>query len=102
MTRLEQLLKLYELDKNDPFLSYGIALEYISVKKLAEAEEYLKAALETDPDYVAAYMQYAQLKTNLNETEAAKKLYFQGIAAALKSGDKRSAKEMEDFLEELE
>ena len=102
MNRLEQLLKLYETDKSDPFIPYGIALEYLSQNDLMKAEEYLQTTLNTDPEYTSAYMQYAQLKANLNKTEEAKQLYLKGIACAVKSGDKHSAKEMEEFLEELE
>jgi Tfp pilus assembly protein PilF len=102
LNRLEQLLKLYQTDKRDPFIPYGIALEYLSQNELKKAEEFLQIVIDTDPDYTSAYMQYAQLKANLNKTEEAKQLYLKGIAAAVKTGDKRSAKEMEEFLEELE
>ncbi len=102
MNRLDHLLNLYEKDKSDPFISYGIALEYLSLNNLIKAEEFLLTSIDSDPDYTAAYMQYARLKTNLNKPDEAKQLYLKGIAAAIKGGDKRSAKEMEEFLEELE
>lgn len=101
-SRLEGLLKLYEKEPDEPFISYGIALEYISLKEFQKAEEFLSQTIEKDPGYTAAYMQYALLKTDLNKTDEAKQLFKKGIEAAYKSGDKRSAKEMEDFLEDLE
>ena len=47
-------------------------------------------------------MQYAQLKEKQNEIGRAKDLYKRGIQIAKETGDKHAAKEMEDFLDELE
>jgi len=100
--RLQALFNFYEKDPKDSFVIYGIALEYISQKNYEKGEEYLKLLINQDPDYVAAYMQYARLKENLNEMEEAKNIYHKGIEAAKKVGDKHAITEMEDFLNELE
>lgn len=100
--RLAALLNLQKKDPNDSFLQYGIALEYMSVKNYKEAEKYFKILLSRDPKYVPAYMQYALLKANQNEIEDAKDLYKQGIKIAKESGEIHAAKEMEEFLDELE
>jgi hypothetical protein len=57
--------------------------------------------LEKNPDYVAGYLQYVQLKEKENKINDAKELYKKGIEAANKAGDIKSANEMEDFLNEL-
>jgi len=100
--RLEALLKFYEKDPNDSFTIYGIALEYVSLKNYSKAEEYFQKLLAFDPNYVAGYMQYAMLKEKLNDINSAKDLYNRGIKIAKETGDKKSAAEMEDFLNELE
>lgn len=100
--RLESLLKLLEKEPEDSFLFYGVALEYMSANNFEEAEKYFKSLLTKDSKYVPAYMQYAQLKEKQNEIESAKELYKQGIQVAKENGDKHAAKEMEDFLDELE
>ncbi len=100
--RLQALLDLLVKDPNDSFTLYGIALEYLSLEESEKAEEYLKRLIASDPDYVPAYMQYARLKENLNQIEDARQLYLQGIEKARKTGDNRSASEMEDFLDELQ
>ena len=100
--RLESLLNLLKKDPKDSFLIYGIALEYISKKVYAKAEEYFKLLLQNDPKYLPAYMQYARLKENLNEIEEAKNLYREGIKLAKEQKDQHAAKEMEDFLNDLE
>ena len=100
--RLESLLKLLEKEPKDSFLLYGIALEYMSAKNFEEAEKYFKSLLSVDNKYVPAYMQYAQLKERQNEIEKARELYKQGIQIAKGNGDKHAAKEMKEFLDELE
>jgi tetratricopeptide (TPR) repeat protein len=99
--RLESLLELYEKDPSDSFLIYGIALEYISLKELDKAEEYLKNLLEKDPAYVPGFMQLGRILENKNKIKEAKTIYIKGIEAAKKSGDRKSANEMEDFLDDL-
>ena len=102
MNRLESLLELHVKNPTDSFVMYGIALEYISIKDYAKAEEYCLKLLETDPKYVPVYIQYAKLKEKINNIDDAKKLYLKGIEIAKEVGDKHAAKEMEDFLDELE
>lgn len=100
--RLEALLNLQKKDPNDSFILYGIALEYMSAKNYEEAEKYFKDLLFLDPKYVPAYMQFARLKENQNEIEDARSLYKRGIKIAKETGDNHAAKEMEEFLDELE
>ena len=100
--RLKSLLELYEKDPNDSFVSYGIALEYISLKDYETAEKYLSSLLSTDPEYVPAYMQLAQIKEKLNLFDDAADLYKKGIKTARDQGETHAANEMEEFLNELE
>ncbi len=100
--RLEGLLEFYKKDPNDPFTLYGLALEYMSDQQFDAAEKYFRLLLDSDPDYVPGYLQYAQLKEKQDKIDEAKELYSRGIEAAIKSGDKKSVKEMEDFLSDLE
>lgn len=99
--RLESLLELYKKDPLDSFLIYGIALEYISLNDFQKAEEYLRNLLKSDPAYVPGFMQLGRVLENQNKLEQAKAIYNEGINAANKSGDRKSAKEMEEFLDEL-
>jgi hypothetical protein len=47
-------------------------------------------------------MQYAMLKEKLGKIEEAKNLYEQRIKFAKETGDNHAAKEMEEFLNDLE
>ena len=100
--RLESLFNLLKKEPNDSFLLYAVALEYLSAGNYEEAEKYFKSLLTNDSKYVPAYMQYAQLKEKQDEIGSAKDLYKRGIQIAKETGDKHAAKEMEDFLDELE
>lgn len=100
--RLKSLLDLYDKDPNDSFVSYGIALEYISQENYKEAEKYLSSLIKNDPDYVPAYMQLAQIKEKLNNFDEAAEIYRKGIEAARNQGETHAANEMEGFLNELE
>ncbi len=102
MSRLDGLLELHVKNPTDSFVMYGIALEYLSMKDLIHAEQYLLKLLETDPIYLPVYLQYAQLKEKLGQTKEAKELYTKGIKTARDVGDKYAAKEMEECLNELE
>lgn len=99
--RLDSLLKLLEKEPGDSFLLYGVALEYMSTGNFEEAENYFRQLLQSDPGYVATYMQYAGLKEKQNKIEEAKELYKLGIKKAQIAGDNHAAKEMEGFLDEL-
>ena len=101
-SRLKALLELHEKDPSDSFVTYGIALEYISQKNYTEAEVYLKSLLKGNPDYLPAYMQLAQLYEKTDNIDAAKNIYKTGIEIARKQNETRTEKEMEDFLSELE
>ncbi len=100
--RLESLLNLFEKDPKDSFVIYGIALEYVSSKDFQNAEKYFEILLNKDPNYIPGYMQLAQLKEKLNLITDAKVIYRQGIEKAKTAGDRKSALEMEEFLNELE
>ncbi|MFO7446893.1 MAG: hypothetical protein R6W90_11035 [Ignavibacteriaceae bacterium] len=100
--RLESLLAIYKKDPGDSFIKYGIALEYLSRKDNLKAEEFFQMILKDDPSYIPAYMQYGIYHSNQNNIDKAKDLFKKGIEIAKKAGDKHAAKEMEDFLDELD
>ena len=102
INRLNSLLELHKKDPTDSFVTYGIALEYISANDYQKAEDYLSLILKNDPKYVPAYMQYAMLKEKVNEIDEAKRIYKEGIIVAKDTNDLKAAREMEEFLNDLE
>jgi tetratricopeptide (TPR) repeat protein len=100
--RLEKLFQLLEKDKSDPFIYYGIALEYKASSNITMAIEYFELLLSIFPDYLPAYMQYGLLQQSSNKIEHAKKLFIDGISKAKEQNDHHTQKELEEFLNDLE
>ncbi|MDI1233085.1 MAG: tetratricopeptide repeat protein [bacterium] len=101
MQRLKILQDWLEKSPNDPFLHFGIAMEYLSSELIAEALEKLEYISEQFPDYLANYYQLAKLyETNNNENKAIA-TYEKGIEIAQQQGDKKTAGELLSALEEL-
>ncbi|MBI3511135.1 MAG: tetratricopeptide repeat protein [Bacteroidetes bacterium] len=102
MSRKEQLEELLKEDPRDPFLHYGVALEYAKEGKLKEAIVRLEKLIAENENYLGAYYQLGQFYEKENETEKAKNIYSRGIALAKKQGNRKTEGEMRSALEMLE
>ena len=101
-SRKEQIEEMLRDDPNDPFLRYGLAMEFVSAGDDATAVRCLQELLQVAPDYVPAYVQAGQVLTRLNRDDEARATYQTGIGVARKKGDLHAAGEMEGFLMGLE
>jgi Tfp pilus assembly protein PilF len=101
-SRKEQIEEMLAEDPHDPFLRYGLAMEYVSSGQDEEAVRYFQELLQTAPDYVPGYMQAARTLVRLNRLQEARAVFQSGIAAARKQGDMHAAEEMAGFLEGLD
>ena len=79
--RLEQLKKLHDVDPNDPFLTYGIALELSKDDLLEEAVTWLDKTIAIDADYCYAYTRkpkclarWAKTNSSLKQSNKGSKL----------------------------
>jgi predicted Zn-dependent protease len=95
--RMEQLEALLTDDPADPFLRYGLALEYAgqgddetAVRKLRE--------LIADTPYVPAYLMAGQALLRLGREGEAAAILRQGIEAARTAGDFHALSEMQGLL----
>lgn len=96
--RLEEFLAAHP---QDAFSRYGLALECVREGDFSAALEQFSLLLQQHPDYVAAYLQYAQLLAKLGQTEAARHTLSQGIVVARQKGDAHAADEMTLLLDSL-
>ncbi|GIW78053.1 MAG: hypothetical protein KatS3mg104_3116 [Phycisphaerae bacterium] len=87
MSRLEQLHRLLEKSPEDPFLTYGIALEHKKQGEFDQAVEWLDRTIRADANYCYAYYQKGQVLEQLGRIEDARKAYRAGIEAARRVGD---------------
>jgi predicted Zn-dependent protease len=100
-SRKEQLLELLAEDPNDPFLCYGVAMEYVSAGEHEAAVSRFQDLMRTTPDYVPAYVQAGQLLARLGREEEARAILRAGIVVAQQKDDVHAAGEMEQFLDGL-
>ena len=92
--RIEQLRIMLEKDPNDPFLLYGIGMEYKKQGDFASAIEYFRRAIAADGGYCYAYYQMGQVYEAAGDVNAARGAYAEGIAAARKVGDGHAESEI--------
>jgi Tfp pilus assembly protein PilF len=100
-TRKQQLQEMLAEEPNDPFLHYGLAMEFVSEGNDDEAVRCFQDLLKIAPDYVPAYLQMAQTLMRLGRSEEASATFGRGVAVARKQGDHHAADEMEGFLAQL-
>jgi Flp pilus assembly protein TadD len=97
-SRKQQLEAMLADEPNDPFLHYGLAMEYVSEGNDAEAVRRFRELLARTPDYVPAYLQAGQALLRLGDTDTARTLLETGIPVARGQGNQHAAEEMQGFL----
>jgi Tfp pilus assembly protein PilF len=99
---MAQLRQMLERTPNDPFLLYGLAMEFKKANEPALALDYLSKTLTADPQYCYAYFQQGQVYELQGDLSAARSAYLAGIDAAGKKGDAHARSELEGALSMLE
>ena len=100
--RMRQLRQMLQRQPDDPFLLYGMAMEYKKADQPDKALEYFGEVLRRDPNYCYAYYQRAQVHEALGDAEAAKRALREGLEAADRTGDGHARSEIEAALALLE
>lgn len=100
-SRKDQIRELLAEDPHDPFLRYGLAMEYVSEKNDLEAVACFREMFQLTPDYVPAYMQAGQALVRLDRPDEASEVFRAGIALARQKGNQHAADEMEGMLANL-
>lgn len=100
--RLTKLQRMLEKTPADPFLLYGIALEYKKAGNSSQALEYLNKVIGIDPGYCYAYHQRGLVYESTGDMDSARKSYREGIEAAKRTGDAHAQGEIEGALQMIE
>lgn len=87
--------------KDSPLLRFSLGELHLKEERPAEAAAHLRAAVEQDPEYSAAWKLYGKALAARGDAEAAARAFDTGIAVAEKRGDKQAAKEMRVFRKRL-
>jgi Tfp pilus assembly protein PilF len=96
--RMRQLKQMLQRQPDDPFLLYGVAMEYKKANQPELAIEHFDAVLRRDPNYCYAYYQRAQAYESRGDVESAKRSLREGLEAADRSGDAHARSEIEAAL----
>ncbi len=98
--RLEQLLRFYQDDPNDPFNLYCLANEYKN-NDPGKALTYYSKLLKEHPGYLPTYYHAAELYVDNDEIDLAEKVIDDGIELALKQNDTLALRELRNKLDDL-
>jgi hypothetical protein len=97
-----QLLEEFIAKKpDDAFSRYGLALECSNTGDTAAADKHFRELNDHHPDYIPAYLMYAQMLARESRAADAKQVLTKGISEAAKKGDQHARSEMESLLSEL-
>ena len=94
-----EILEQFVVEKpTDAFARYGLALECAKIGEDEAANENFKKLLETNPNYVAGYYQFAQFLARIGKLDDARKLLSDGVVVAQNAGDMHARDEMQAAL----
>ena len=100
--QIVNLLKLVGTPKDGALLRFSLGAEYLKSADCEAAIEHLKAAVEKDPGYSAAWKLLGNALARNGRDDEALATYRAGIEVAEKRGDRQAAKEMAVFARRLE
>ncbi len=98
-SRRQRLEEMLTEDPNDPFLRYGLAMDYAGAGEDEAAAKCFAELIQASPDYVPAYLQAGQVLSRLGREEEARAVCQAGVAAAQKQGDGHAAGELQGLLD---
>ena len=100
--RMQQIRELLVDDPADPFLRYGLAMEYAGQGDDATAAGHFRDLIASNPEYIPVYLMLGQTLVRLGEDVEAKDTLRRGVAAAAKAGNEHAQGEMQALLDSLD
>ena len=102
MKRIETLRAQLNGPRDGALLRYSLGTALLEAGDESEAVVHLRAALDFDEGYSAAWKQLGHACLRAGDASAAAQAWRRGIAIAEDRGDVQAAKEMRVFLKRLE
>lgn len=93
--RIEKLKEFYQQNPNDPFVIYGLALEYVKTDP-DKAAEHFDILLQHHPDYLPTYYHAAALYAEMDQRTKAEYIYIKGIDLAELTNDQHTLRELKN------
>jgi predicted Zn-dependent protease len=100
-SRRQMLEEFIAKKPDDAFSRYGLALECSNTGDVAAADTHFRALTDQFPDYIPAYLMYAQMLARIERADDARQILTKGISAASHKGDDHARSEMESLLADL-
>ena len=102
MDKIAGLKEILNLDPNNAFARYGLAMEYVNRGEIATGLAEFDTLLAAHPDYTAGYQMSAQTLAKEERVEEAIAKLHAGIASARRTGNTHAMSEMQGMLDELD
>ena len=99
--RIETLKQYLAASPGDSFLQHALALEWIKRGDDGQAKALFENILQRDAGYTGSYYHLAKLLERTGETEAAIRVYEQGMAACKQAGENHAYNELQAAYEDL-
>jgi thioredoxin-like negative regulator of GroEL len=98
-SRRQQLEEMIAANPKDPFLRYGLAMEWKREGAVDQAIAALRSLIADQAHYVPAYFQAAQLLLEQGDNSEAAELLRRGIEMAREQSNPHAAEEMAALLQ---
>jgi tetratricopeptide (TPR) repeat protein len=98
--RLEALQAFLKETPDDPFLLYGVAIEYLQIEE-DKGVSLLEELLQSHPQYLPTYYKTAEVFVEREQYERAKEVYEAGIKLATQIGDNKILSELKSAYQNL-
>jgi predicted Zn-dependent protease len=102
VTARERLEKLLDAGKDSAILRFALGSELLKEDDNVLAIRHLRAAVDMEPNYSAAWKLLGKAQAAAGLREDARESLARGIAVAVERGDEQAVREMRVFLRRLE
>lgn len=99
--RRQKIEEMLQIEPDDVFLRYSLALELAKEDRLPESLTLLRGLCDSSPPYVPAFFRSAQLLADNDDFNGAREFLRVGIETAREQGDLHAAAEMSEMLGDL-
>jgi Tfp pilus assembly protein PilF len=101
MAITDNLEKMLASGRDSAMLRFGLGSAYFNQRQFLEAIEHLRACIEQDANYTAAYKLLGKSLMKSKQPELAQEVFERGLPVALAQGDKQTEREIKAFLAKL-
>ena len=101
MSIISNLENMLDSGEDNALVRFGLGSALFNEKKYTDAIPHLRACLEHDKDYTAAYKLLGKSLYKTGDAAAALAVFNTGLPLAQAQGDKQTEREIEVFLKKL-